>query len=203
MGRRSSHSPDELRAMILASTREIVTSSGLVGLSAREIARKIGYSAGTLYNVFENLDDLLLTIQIEMLADATAHMRTVPQVPDHSAHLKSLAEGYISYALSRRRLWNLLFQHHLPDGKDVPSVLHDEVNRIIAIVTAALAPLMPGRDHTDVDRTARVIWAGVHGISAIAVTDKSPTMTTDTAQAYVADLMDMFLASLGARRKAS
>lgn len=189
--------------MILASTREIVTSDGLVGLSAREIAKKIGYSAGTLYNVFENLDDLLLTIQIDMLADATSHMRAVPQVPDHSANLKLLAEDYIDFALSHRRLWNLLFQHHLPDGKDVPNVLHEEVNRIIAIVTSALAPLMPGRDHKDVDRTARVIWAGVHGISAIAVTDKSPTMTTETAQLYVADLMDMFLAALGARRKCS
>ncbi len=55
MGRRAVHSPEELRQLILDASRTIVETNGISGLSAREIARVIGYSPGTLYNIFETL----------------------------------------------------------------------------------------------------------------------------------------------------
>ena len=60
MGRRSTHSPQQLRELILDAAQEIIDVHGLAGLSAREIARRIGYSPGTIYNMFDNLDDCLL-----------------------------------------------------------------------------------------------------------------------------------------------
>jgi len=70
MGRRSVHTPEELRELIIQAATEIVEQHGLEGLSAREVAKRIGYSPGTIYNVFENLDDLLLTIEARLLASA-------------------------------------------------------------------------------------------------------------------------------------
>jgi len=51
MGRRSIHSAEELRELIIQAATDIVERDGLAGLSAREIAKRIGYSPGTLYNV--------------------------------------------------------------------------------------------------------------------------------------------------------
>ena len=58
MGRRSSHTAEELRELILDASTALISEGGLASLSAREVARRIGYSPGTLYNVFENLDDV-------------------------------------------------------------------------------------------------------------------------------------------------
>jgi len=44
MGRRSTHTPQQLRELILNAAQEIIQSLGLAGLSAREIARRIGVS---------------------------------------------------------------------------------------------------------------------------------------------------------------
>ena len=44
--------------MAMAAAREIAEKEGLRGLTARRIAREIGYTVGTLYNLFDNLDDL-------------------------------------------------------------------------------------------------------------------------------------------------
>ncbi len=44
MGRRSIHTPEELRELIIDATTAIVEQQGLEGLSAREIAKRIGYS---------------------------------------------------------------------------------------------------------------------------------------------------------------
>ncbi len=86
MGRRSIHSPEQLRELIVQAATEIIQQDGLEGLSAREIATRINYSPGTLYNVFENLDDLLLTIEARLLDQVRArpvHVRTSGSLATH------------------------------------------------------------------------------------------------------------------------
>ena len=195
MGRRSSHTPEELRQLILDASREIVESGGLLNFSAREIAKKIDYSAGTLYNVFQDLDDVLLTLQKQLLDDAASCLADVPKTGNPAHRLNALAHAYVRFALDNKRLWNLLFQHQ-PPGEGVSGTLHVGVNTIIATVTEALAPHMRDAKPGEADRAARVLWAGVHGITAIAVTEKSPTMTPETAEAYVESLTATYIKGL-------
>ena len=44
----------------IVAAKSIAEAEGLPGLTARRIAKKIGCSVGTLYNVFDNLDTLIL-----------------------------------------------------------------------------------------------------------------------------------------------
>ena len=67
MGRRSTHTPQQLRELILDAAQDIIQDQGLAGLSAREIARRIEYSPGTIYNMFENLDDVVLHVEARVL----------------------------------------------------------------------------------------------------------------------------------------
>ena len=62
MGRRSDHSRTELEELIVAAGHRLMAETGFAGFSAREVARRIGYSIGTIYNVFESLDHLLIAI---------------------------------------------------------------------------------------------------------------------------------------------
>ena len=67
MGRRSTHTPQQLRELILDAAQDIIQDQGLAGLSAREVARRIAYSPGTIYNMFENLDDVVLHVEARVL----------------------------------------------------------------------------------------------------------------------------------------
>lgn len=198
MGRRSVHSPEELRQLILSSARTIIEKNGLPGLSAREIAKLIGYSPGTLYNIFENLDDVLLTLQINTLADVYEKMAGTPGGGTPEATLDALADTYLEFALENRHLWNLLFAHQLPDGVAAPAALHNHVNNGMKIIQSALAPMMPTSSDSETDAAARTLWVGVHGITAIAVTQKGPTITPNTARDHVRRLTSTYVAGLKA-----
>ena len=197
MGRRSTHTTEELRQLILDASRDIIESNGLPGHSAREIARKIGYSPGTLYNVFQDLDDVLMTLQMQLLADAADRLDGVQPGGDPSQRLNELARAYIGFAMENKRLWNLLFQHQPPSAGSSDR-LHAGVNRIISVVADTVTGLLPNAKNGAADRAARTLWAGVHGISAIAVTEKSPTMTPETASAYVEELTATYIKGLRA-----
>ena len=59
MARRSDHSRSELSEIIVEEGHSLMAQSGFAAFSAREVARRIGYSVGTIYNVFDSLDHLI------------------------------------------------------------------------------------------------------------------------------------------------
>lgn len=200
MGRRSVHTPDELREHMLQAATELIASSGLAGLSAREVARRIGYSAGTIYNVFDNLDDLILTIEGRMLDDLDAKLDKVGQSEDPRRNLLELAEAYLAYTHANPKLWNLLFEHHLPAGVDVPPAYRAKLDGLLARIEAAIAPLLPDRSVAEQRRAARVLWAGVHGITSLSTADKLSSVTSDSAWPLAKDLVETYLDGLATQQ---
>ena len=194
MGRRSIHTAEELRELILAAATELIERDGLVGLSAREIARRIGYSPGTLYNVFENLDDLVLTIEARLLDKLSARLAELPVEPDPKARVLKLARAYLAFTHENPRLWNLLFEHHMPAGKSVPAWYQTKLDVLMARIEDALGPLAGRSDPAAVRRAARVLWAGVHGITSLSTADKLSNISTEAAGPLVDDLVTTYLA---------
>lgn len=199
MGRRSIHSPEELRELIIQATTEIVEEDGLEGLSAREIAKRIGYSPGTLYNVFENLDDILLTIEARLLDRLADRLAKTDASGTPQERLKRLTETYFAFTQERPKLWNLLVEHRLPAGQDLPSWYKVKLENLLAPLEDALAPLISGKDKGAQKRAARTLWAGVHGMTSLSTAAKLSPVTGPASGALVDDLVSTYLAGLTKR----
>jgi len=65
MARRSDHTREELKNLILSSASRIIENEGYSALTVRKIATDIGYTPGTLYNVFQSMDGLTLALNAE------------------------------------------------------------------------------------------------------------------------------------------
>lgn len=196
MGRRSVHTAEELRELVLEASTELIEAHGLGGLSAREIARKIGYSPGTLYNIFENLDDLVLTIEGRLLDRLAVVLSDVPMGSDAVHNVHQLAQAYLRFTRENPRLWNLLFEHQLPAGRDIPSWYQQKLEGLLTSVETALQPVIGSDDPHSLRRAARVVWAGVHGITSLATADKLAIVTPDAAPTLVDDLVSVYLRGL-------
>ena len=130
------------RELILKAATELIESDGLAQASAREVARRIGYSPGTLYNVFDNLDDLVLTIEARLLDRLAARLAEVPSASSPQEQPQRLAETYLRFTSENPRLWNLLFEHHMPAGKDIPAWYRMKLDGLMARIEEALTPVM-------------------------------------------------------------
>lgn len=156
----------------------------------------IGYSPGTLYNIFENLDDVLLTLQVQLLGRTVEHLKKVPIGPDGDKNIDALTDAYIEFAMANRRMWNLLFAHNLPAGSPVPVPFHDNLNALADIVRQALTPFAPNCSKERLDATARALWTGVHGITAVAASEKGVQVTPATVHSYAKELTSTFVKGL-------
>jgi AcrR family transcriptional regulator len=204
MGRRSIHTPEQLRQLILDAAAAIIEAHGLAGLSAREIARRIGYSPGTIYNMFENLDDVVLNVEGRVL-DALDE-RLVAELAkggDQKALVLQLAQAYLAFTHERPKLWNLLFEHYMPGGLETPPWYQDKLERLMSRVEAAVAPLFPAEAVLERQRAARVLWAGVHGITSLSTANKLANVTSDAAALLISDLVSNYLAGVAANAGAA
>jgi AcrR family transcriptional regulator len=208
MGRRSSHTPQQLRELVLDAAQEIVEAQGLAGLSAREIARRIGYSPGTIYNIFANLDDVVLNVEARLLDALDRRLGEAQHASDAgtdgrgSERLIRLARAYLTLAQEKPRLWNLLFEHHMPPGAELPPWYRQKLEGLMARVERALAPYFAPGSETERQRAARALWAAVHGITSLSTADKLSVVTTETAERLIDDLVATYLAGLAGRSQA-
>jgi AcrR family transcriptional regulator len=204
MGRRSTHTPQQLRVLILDAAQEIIEAQGLAGLSAREIARRVGYSPGTIYNIFANLDDVVLNVEARVLEALDARLSDLQRENAASAEdrLVRIAHAYLAFTQERPRLWNLLFEHHMPAGTELPAWYRQKLERLTGQIERALASHFPPGREADGQRAARVLWAGLHGITALATADKSSVVTAETARRLIDDLIGTYLAGLARQREA-
>ncbi len=196
MGRRSAHTADELRELILDTSTDLIREGGLEALSAREVARRIGYSPGTLYNVFEDLDDLLLTVEGRLLDQLAAALDAVPRQGVQRDRIVEFARAYFRFTQMNPKLWNLLFEHRLPAGRDIPQWYQSKLDALLRRVEDALEPMMTATNRDDSHRAARVLWAGVHGITSLATADKLSIVTSEAAGPLVDDLVRTYLNGL-------
>jgi len=196
MGRRSAHTPEELKALILQATQDIIERDGLAGLSARAIARRIEYSPGTLYNMFQNLDDLVLHVEANVLDELDRRLQSVVTDATPLQAVQRLAATYLSFTRERPRLWNLLFEHHLPSSAAIPDWYQAKLDGLLQRVEDAIRPLFERADPATLGRTARVLWAGVHGIASLSTSDKLSTITSESAHVLVEELVTSYINGL-------
>jgi AcrR family transcriptional regulator len=194
MGRRGEHSRDELRAMALAAAAELVGRHGLAALSARKVAARVGYSPATLYQLFRNIDDLILQVNattLERLA-AAVQRASCPELPA-PARLQAMARAYLRFSHRHGSHWSALFEHRLASRQTLPAWYRQRISALFAPAEAVMASLAPDRPPPQVRLAARALWSGVHGICLLARDGKIGVTGIGSAQAAVDALLGYFL----------
>jgi AcrR family transcriptional regulator len=162
MGRRSQHNRDQLEAMMIAAGRDVMRERGFAGFSAREVARRVGYSVGTIYNVFPSLDHLLAAINTATFDDWADHLRLLlARNPDD--RIRALVEGYFSFARNNRNLWMAIYDHRFPPEMAIPEADAARRAGLTSIVIEEVARALDTAASPPIARLARSLIATVHG----------------------------------------
>lgn len=168
MARRSDHSRDELRQLIVSEGHKHMAEVGFARFSAREVAKRIGYSVGTIYNVFGTYDRLILAINTRTFALWAAFLRD--RLTEASGdRIAALVEGYFDFAAANRHVWMAIYDHRLPPDEAMPEADGQERAELTEIVIAEIAAVLPVDAADAVPSLARSLVATVHGHCAFGL----------------------------------
>lgn len=168
MGRRSDHSREELREIAIAAGHRHMEEVGFAHFSAREVAKRIGYSIGTIYNVFGSYDALILAINGRTLALWRDHL--VRRLADvESDRLKQAITAYFEFAMVHRHAWAAIYDFRLPEDTPPPESYQNEVRAIFEIVIAEIRLALPAARQHEAEPLTRSLLAAVHGHCVFAM----------------------------------
>jgi len=162
MGRRSDHTRAELQELILTAGHALLAETGYAGFSAREVAKRIGYSVGTLYNVFETLDDLMLAINTRTFVEWAAWITERLKAVDGD-RIAVLVDSYFDFAANNRNLWMAIYDHRLPEGVPFPDRYATDRRTLTMIVEREIARALSADQGDRAPALARSLLATVHG----------------------------------------
>ena len=162
MGRRSDHSRTQLRALILEEGHRDMAKRGFSQFSARQVAREIGYSVGTVYNLFPSIDHLLVAINTRTFTLWAEFVRNRLEGVTGD-RIGVLVRAYFDFASEHTNLWMAIYAHRLPDGMTLPPEDDETRRELTLIVVRELAAVLPQADEADIQRLARSLIATVHG----------------------------------------
>lgn len=195
MGRRNQHTREQLRAIALQAAEELVAAHGLAGLSARKVVARIGYTVGSLYMVFRNLDDLIMQMNERTLERLHAALATaIADRPPPAVALRALAQAYIAFALRETHRWLAIYQHRMPHDQPTSESLGETVKQTFALVQTQLALLCPHRSPDDIALAARALWSGIHGVCILGLDQTLEAAGGRSIEDVAGSLLDHYLA---------
>ena len=168
MGRRSDHSRAELEQLIIEAGHQHMAEHGFARFSAREVAKRVGYSIGTLYNVFGSYDRLVLSINTETFRLWSVHLQEKLE-RSGADRIRALVEGYFTFAEENRNIWTAIYDHRLPPGMKIPDDLLPDRAALTEIVIQEVATALPENRRDEAPRLARSLIATVHGHCTFAL----------------------------------
>lgn len=196
MARRKDHTPEELKALVLQQVLDFLQHEPADKLSLRQLAKMVGYSPGTLINLFGSYAHLILAANAQTLDEIYKRLeQAIGQSEQPEAQLYLLAVAYLEFARNHHYQWIILFEHHLDEEDEVPDWQLNRINGLFGIINDCLKRLNPNSHETDRNKATRVIWAAVHGICLLAVDNKLFAPDDVTGENMIESLLTNYLSA--------
>jgi AcrR family transcriptional regulator len=200
MARTAKHSKQELRDMALAAARAIIAEQGSGNLNVRAVAARMGYSVGTIYNIFEGLEELVAGLNAETLDALAGALAQAPVTGRPETDLHALLDRYLDFIAANRREWTMLFDERLPEAKAPPAWYLEKVAQVFTLLGRMLQPLFAPGEEEQLTRAVRLLWIAMHGVWTLDAGGKLFIVTNDPVEKVAHEMVDLYLAGLRARR---
>lgn len=191
MARRSEHTLEQLREMVLRAAENIVIEEGFNALTVRKVAMEIGYTVGSIYMVFQNMDDLITHVKGRALDELADELCEQQEFDSIEQHIQALADVYLDFAHNNFNRWRMIFE--AINDVPAPEWYQQKVQEMFAIVENLFQRLCPEHSKEQASLAAQALWSGVHGVCVLALNGNLGKVGTDNAQATVRLLVQNFI----------
>jgi AcrR family transcriptional regulator len=181
----------KLRENLILAAERSIAAGGLTGLKTRELAREIGCANGAVYNLVEDMDELILRVGSRTLGrlDATLAAAESDGPVSPRETLVRIAVAYSDFAAENLGLWRALFEHRMAPGKPVPEWAISEQMDLFRHIYRPLAALFPKRSPLELGVTARSLFSAVHGMVLLGLEQKLIAVPIDELRKEIATIV--------------
>lgn len=181
---------EALRKSLIEIATAHIAKNGLAALRARDLAQEAGCAVGAIYNVFGDLNDLVLTVNARTFhalgADVAQSLSSAGQTP--TKQLIVMSQAYHRFAAANYHLWRALFDLDRPKGETAPDWYLAEMGQLFTYIHDPLTAAFPKMSQDERALLTKALFSSVHGIVLLGLDEASagvPSSEIDTMLALV------------------
>ena len=157
---------------------QLFSELGFERFNMRELAKRLGVSAMTPYRYFKDKDSILAEIRIRAFARFADWLEE--QLPPQGTNdANALSHAYAQFAVQEQTLYRLMFDLSQPQSAAVPALALQERRARDMLVAHARALAGRGPVSGDPELLGMVLWAALHGATALYLTGKLSSADLD------------------------
>lgn len=180
---------EKLRVTLIDVAQNQIVSGGLASLKARDIARQAECALGAIYNVFDDINALVMAVNGRTFhalgADVTAAVEQA-QGQSPNAQLIAMSKAYLGFAVDNTHLWRALFDLDMSVESQVPDWYLAELGQLFAHIAVPLAQLFPDLPEAELDLMVRALFSSVHGIVLLGLQNRISAVPRDQIEMMIA-----------------
>ncbi len=188
---------DNIQENLVNKGRELIQEKGAEFLTARKLSDASGYSVGTIYNQFGNMDNFIL-IQNYLTLDALyARLAKLRAAGTAYQRLNLYTQEFIDFVLENKNLWFLVHNFHLHNNNRRFSKIYlRRVVQITQLVESAFKALFPNIPLPERILSLQVLWLSLFSLSAFLTTDTLDSFSKINKRSLCELLLNTYLAGM-------
>ena len=173
---------DEIRKKLIDITVSLMDSGGIDAVKARPIAKEVGVSVGTVYNMFGSIDGLVQEANAQILEQfASVALAAIGKKQEQwtadiasgkldtaaamRARLLTIAETYMNFVEQNESRWQAMLAYNQTRSVDILSETYDQQQGdLFKWLGSTIENTQLGATEEKRRMVARMLWSSVHGI---------------------------------------
>ena len=181
--------------MAILMGNQMIAEVGFAAFSARKLAHRIGYTVGTIYNVFGTHECLIASINGHTLDELALYVRQrLAAGSEGFDQLQALATAYLDFASTHHQRWSALFEAPRGSKADVPDWYLVKREVLFQLLEAPLSRLLSNPDAAKL--AASTLWASIHGICILGTSGRLAVNSPSALQEMMDNLIVNYLKGL-------
>lgn len=193
---------DKIHETLIIKGRDLVRRKGAEFLTARKLSEATGYSVGTIYNQFANMDKFIM--EQNMLTLDELYLVLKKLLPDTNAYknLNRYIDAFVAFVLSQSNLWFLLYNFHICSKyENFPPIYLRKLLRLTNLwrkeFNAVFAELSPAERKVSL----QVLWLSMFSLSSFLTLNGLDKMSKVNKKNICKLLLNTYLAGLSVLNK--
>lgn len=181
-----------LRKQLTDLAEARIAEAGLKALRARDLAEAAGCSVGQIYNVFDDLNALVLEVNgrtFARLGESVGRAVANAEGAGPSERLVVMSHAYLHFADAHNNLWRALFDVEMTVESAVPAWYMDAMGRLFSLIMEPLSELFPGKTEQELDLLTRALFSSVHGIVLLGLQRRISGVPVPLIEKMIAEVL--------------
>lgn len=194
---------DNIQENLVNKGRELIKEKGAEFLTARKLSEASGYSVGTIYNQFGNMDNYILVQNYLTLDALYGRLCKMNAAGTAYQRLNLYAREFIAFVLENKNLWFLVHNFHLHNNKRQFSKIYlRRIVQITQLAEDAFKVMYPQIEIPERILMLQVMWLTLFSLSAYLTTDALDNFSKINRNTVCELFLNTYLAGLKILEKA-